>query len=412
MSPVSRFASSTRTAWIALPAAGIGSGGGSDPRGLTFDLVLGHRDLDTVLVYDDVLDTEGAGGPDVTLDNAGSGIDQPRALVVARDRLIVGNVGNDTVGIFVGVATLADGQAPDVVLDNAGSGVAKPKVIRVTAADDPIVVSSDDNLVQIWRNFTTVVSGQAPDVVLDGPGSGLADPSGIAVASGNLHVGDYGDDQVLVFHDVATLVSGQAADVVLDAAGSSVSAPQHVLVAGNVLYVMEPDASGGSKMLAFQPADARTSGQAPFAVLNDVASGLHTANSVARSGDALFVGNRRLDPATAGPSVIRFDGAGTLISGQLPADSIDDTEGVDATDEVVVTGGVRFVAIVDDAATTPGGCAIYRDALQRQNGTPPDILLGGPELQRTVGLAVHVHEDRRAAARGRREATDRPRPEA
>ena len=111
----------------------IALGGGFG--GIVIDLAAGDTDEDLVFIYYDVLNRTPGDPADVVLDNAGSGIDKPRTIDIANNRLFVGNLNNDTVRIWNDFLNLTDGQPPDVGTKTVCEVAWRSSTVRVGQRD-------------------------------------------------------------------------------------------------------------------------------------------------------------------------------------------------------------------------------------------------------------------------------------
>jgi len=280
------------------------------PASGTIDLAAGDRDSDRVYIYYDILAGAAFGRqPDVILDQAGSGIDQPRSIDIANNRLFVANLEADTVTIWDDFLGLTNGQAPDVTLDSGGSLLDKPSDIRVHN-NDLYVANQDSNEVFIFRDVSTLSDGDAPDVMLDSTGSLIDDPIGLEVTDDALYVTNNDNGTVTVYDDPGTLVTGQAPDVVLFVFED----PRRVFVFNNVLYVTTDDPQQGL-LLAFSPANALTTFQAPDFRLGAPLKLVDDPMAVTEVAGRLFVSNKDDDV----PGVIGFNNPATLTTSSEPS---------------------------------------------------------------------------------------------
>jgi len=114
--------------------------------------------------------------------------------------------------------TLASGAPPNVTLNEAGSLINEPR--RVHVIDNVLYVGTINGTgyLAAFRLADKLTNAQAPDFVLGGP-SGLDDPLAVAVVPGRLYVANrFGDFGVRGFDDPAALVTGSLPDVSFDSA--------------------------------------------------------------------------------------------------------------------------------------------------------------------------------------------------
>ena len=174
----------------------------SDLQFFNGDLYVANQDLNTVLIFRDIAAIIAGGvavAPDVTLDNAGSGISQPVGLVL-NDHLYVANKSNDTVTIYDDPDALADGDPPDVTLDMLGSFLNEPTRVSV---HNNVLYAFNANFpgsMSAYSPADALTDGQAPDWSLGRPGN-LEDPLSAAIAGGRLWVAQRDGDPGLVGFD-------------------------------------------------------------------------------------------------------------------------------------------------------------------------------------------------------------------
>ena len=340
------------------------------------DLAVGNRDSDTVLLYLNVLAGNSAQSPEVSLNKAGSGIDQPRSIVLADNDMYVGNVRSDTVSIFRNYQSLSNNQATTVTLTNAGAaGIDKPKQL-IVADDRLFVLDADDDQVLIFNNASSITTEVAPNVVLTKAGSSLDEPSAIAVWGSTLFVSNSASHSVGVFKNISTLASGDAPDVVLNAASSKLNEPHKLFVFDNVLYVFN-SFNTIDTLLVFSPADALTSFQVPDAIIG-YNSGLEAPLAAVVANDNLYVGNRRSNSSIFGPGLVAFSNADGLNSGQSPFLVLDDASLLVGVNALAFINNHLFVAVTDPFFFEFGGVAIFKAPSSLQQGDVPDIFLGNP----------------------------------
>ena len=138
----------------------------NQPRTVDVDncLAVGNLGNDTVTIFDDFLNLTTNQAPTVVLDNATSTIDKPSDLQFFNGDLYVCSQDDDTVLIFRNIAaTIAGGVAvaPDVTLDNAGSGIQRPvgEQVKVGLKVSRVPIGSSST-VSIAMNPSTFTSGK------------------------------------------------------------------------------------------------------------------------------------------------------------------------------------------------------------------------------------------------------------
>ena len=210
-------------------------------------LAVGNLFADTVTIFDGFLSLADAQAPDVTLDNAISTIDKPSDLQFFNGDLYVASQDDDTVLIFRNIAaTIAGGVpvAPDVTLDNAGSGLNRPTGLAVVGGT-LYVANKDADTVTIFNDVATLANGDPPDVTLDNAGSGLDGPIRVFIFNNVLYVTDEDPNQgsVVGFSPANALVDAQAPSFALGLPGQ-VDCPISVAIAGGRLWVSQGDDPG------------------------------------------------------------------------------------------------------------------------------------------------------------------------
>jgi hypothetical protein len=231
------------------------------------DLYVCSQDNDTLRVFRDVSTLTSSDAPDVTLDNAGSGLDNPVGMAIVDDILFVTSRDNDTVRIFNDVATLADGDAPDVVLDNAGSLLEEP--LRPYVFENALHVASDapgNGTVTAFSPADGLSNNQAPNFVLD-PSSFLDDPIAATVVGGRLFISNNDEDTfgIVAYEDPGSIASGDLPDIVLDKPVQDGIAEMAGIL-GSLFYITDDFQA----VHCFLNAAKIASGQLPDLILSDV----------------------------------------------------------------------------------------------------------------------------------------------
>ena len=340
----------------------------------TLDLAVGDRDADLVFLYFDVRNADAFGqDADVVLDNAGSGIDRPRALDIADNMLFVVNYDADTVTIYDNFLALTDNQAADVTLDNAGSGLGEPSDLQVFD-DDLYVCSQSNDTVRIFRDVATLANGDAPDVILDNAGSGMDQPVGLAVTADALYVACKNNDTLRIFNDPSTLTSGDAPDVVLNADDSLMADPIRPFVIDNVLYVCQEDAD---RVTAHSPANGLSNNQVPDFVLTGP-SLIDEPAAVAQVDNRLFVGGSDEEA----PSLLGFDNPAGLASGAPPSVIVNSHVVLDVSE---VEGVLGSLWVTDRDYNYVIG---YLDAASIVDDQAPDIVLFDVTMEEPIPVVV------------------------
>ena len=203
-------------------------------------LAVGNRSGDTVTIYDDFLNLTSFQAPSVVLDNATSTIDRPTDLQFFNGDLYVCSEDDDTVLIFRNIAAIIAGGvpvAPDVTLDNAGSTIDEPAGLFVN--DHLYVANEDDDNVLIFNDPDTLADGDPPDVILDTAGSSLDEPIRVIVIDNVLYVAtDNGArGKLYAFSPADNLTSGQAPDFAVGGALGKIRDPVSIAFAGGRMWL-------------------------------------------------------------------------------------------------------------------------------------------------------------------------------
>jgi len=220
-------------------------------------LAVGSLDNDTVTIFDDFLNLTNAQAPTVVLDNATSTIDKPSDVQFFNGDLFVASQDANEVLIFRDIATTIAGGvavAPDVVLDNAGSGVDQP--VGLAISDRLFVTNYNASTVTIYNDPDTLANGDAPDVTLDFPGSSIFDPLRVFVIDNVLFVtqDSPSNGSVLAFSPADGLTDGQPPAFGVGGVLAGVEDPVSVAIAGNRLWIGQQASSVG--LIGFDnPAD-------------------------------------------------------------------------------------------------------------------------------------------------------------
>ncbi len=355
-----------------------GDGDGIGDACETLDLVMGDGVADKVFVYYDVRNATPVGqAPDVILDKAASMINDARSLELAGDRLFVANSGggNGTVTIYNDFLTLTSNQAPNVTLDNAGSGIALPRDLQVF--DNGLFVACRaNNTVRIFRDVATLATNDPADVVLDMAASGINEPLDLTVVAGILYVANVNVNTVTIYNDVATLATNDPPDVTLDMATSLIGLAQVVEVFDNVLYVGQVNPGAGG-VLTFSPADGLTDNQAPDVVLAGPAR-IANPEGLGITGGRLFVCN---SDEHANNDIVGFDDPASLVTGQAPDVTL---VGV-AKDPEELEGVLGSLWVASEDMSCVHG---WLDAASIVNDQLPDIILFDPAMDAPESLIV------------------------
>lgn len=344
------------------------------------DLAMGDPTADKVFIYYDVRNAAPIGqAPDVVLDNAGSMIDEPRAIELADNRLFVGNSSANTVTIYNGFLTLTDAQAPNVTLDNGGSGIDGVSAL-VVAGGDLYVACDSNNTVRVFRDVETLASADAPDVILNNAASGINNPQDLAVVNGTLYVANITSSTITIYNNVSTLATNDPPDITLNEAMSQISTPEVLEVFDNVLYVGQDDPGEGG-LLTFSPADGLTTGQAPDVVLGGPAR-IDDPEGIAFTGGRIFVSN---SDDTAQADIVGFDDPATLTTGQLPDVLLSNV----ANDPEELEGVLGTLWVASEDLSCVHG---WLNAAAVTNNQPPDIVLFDPQMNQPEPLVVRERQ--------------------
>jgi len=209
-------------------------------------LAVANETTDTVTIYADFLNLTNAQAPSVVLNNATSTINNPTDLQFFNGDLFVACSTSDTVLIFRNIAGIIAGGvpvAPNVTLDNAGSTINNPQSIVVT--DRLFVANRDADTVTIYNDPDTLANGDPPDVTLNNVGSFIDNPIDIRVINNVLYVVNDQPNQgsVVGFSPANGLADAQTPAFALGLAGF-VDDPRSVAVAGGRLWVSQNDNAG------------------------------------------------------------------------------------------------------------------------------------------------------------------------
>lgn len=369
-----------------------GSGGQSFPQSIV-DLAVGDDGNDNVLLYFDILasdDTNPSGSstgavppsPDVTLDNAGSGIVDPFAMVMTATGNTTGDLyiasrASDDVRIFRDYRSLADGAAPDVVLDFATAAIDDPNDMKMSLAKDLIVANGANNTVGIFRTADAIAANQAPDVSLDNATSLVSNPQALAIAEdattgglSDLYVGNANaTNTVLIFRDLSSLTSSQAPDAVLNATSflnSGVGVTSlYVDVTDDLLFVAGDDSNNGA-VFVFSDASTLSTSDLPSAVLfgNDAYIDTPYAVLAIPETSTLLVGNANFNVGvcTDAPGLVGFFPDTTLSTGQ-------------AADIVIPQDTSNIGSILQRQLHTAGGALFLAGTRANCGNIPPNDVL-------------------------------------
>ena len=223
------------------------------PRTLDVDnnaLAVGNLADDTVTIYDGFLTLTNFQAPSVVLDNATSTIDKPSDLQFFNGDLYVCSQDDENVLIFRNIAaTIAGGVpvAPDVTLNNAGSGIDRP--VGLAVVGNKLYVANNEtatSTVTIFNDVATLASADPPDVTLNPAGSFLVNPLRVFVFDNVLYVttenGSRG--RVHAFSPADALTDGQAPAFSVGGQIAAVDDPVSVAIAGGRLWVSQQDSPG------------------------------------------------------------------------------------------------------------------------------------------------------------------------
>jgi hypothetical protein len=347
---------------------------------------------DQVLLYYDVFAGDGVQDPDVALDNATSGIDGPRSVVLTENDLYVANdrAFFGLVSIFRDYRTLSDNQVADVVM-GTWSLLEHPQQILVV--DNRLFVADRTGRlggqVLIFNDASAIAADGPADVVLPAA-SGIVAPHGIAVANNTLYVANASATTGITVYDGVgtTLASNAPADVTLGSP-SFLDIPGTMLnrldVFNNVLYVT----TDNNALFTFSPADGLVDDQLPDAVLSSLAGLLADPQDMQLVDNTLFVTNAWALVTEEG--VVGFSPADALVNGQSPSIILDAAQsGIGTSSELAYAGGGLFANEIDPVFPV-GDVHIFHSAATLQSAQAADIVLPGFK-DFMVPTAIAVHE--------------------
>jgi len=287
------------------------------------DLYVSNNGNDTVTIFRDYLILADSQAPDVALGPV-AGINLavsagPGQILVVDDRLFLVDRGDNEILIFNNADAIAADVAPWRTLDNLGSGIDNPRGIAV-ANDVLYVANVNDDNVTIYNDVPTLGNGDPPDVTLGATTSFLDATGGgtqtVDVFNNILYV-TTGNSTLFVFSPADALVDDQTPDAVLGGPSSLFDSPSDMQVVNNILFVADANWSSSdfAGVLGFTPADALTIGQVPSIVLDPVESGVRASLALGYAGGALFVAENNFWLASGGDVHI-FHNAAAIQSGQ------------------------------------------------------------------------------------------------
>jgi hypothetical protein len=331
--------------YVAVPTADI-------------DLIVGSREGDAILVFEDIVNHSGLGA-DRVFSSVGSSIDNGGRMDFENDTLVVANRDNGSILVFRNFSTLADESAPDAsVFVNRPNGIA-------LVGGDLYVGSNNGNNVQIFRDVGTLASGDPPDLILSVPGTASFNcPADLIVVNDTLYVADRCSDRIYVWNGAAALAANVGADVEL-----THDSPRRIRIADNVLWVASSD---NTSLTGYAPANALTTGQGPTTAVFGFFN-LATRSDFDFAGTSILFGNRNdvddviLTRVDVGLSTI-FPQAEVLAS---------DT-GFDSIYDVRVAAGLLIVTNRNDDLV-----AWFAGAATLSSGRAPDGYLFDPRLSST-----------------------------
>jgi hypothetical protein len=329
------------------------------------DVVVGSRDGDAILVFEDIVNNPAIAAARV-FQAPGSPIDSGGHLDLENDTLVVANRDLGEVQVYRSFATLPDNSPPDAAVSSNG-----PAGIELEA-DDLYVAARSNGSVDIWRDVSTLASGDPADVSLTNVSPSFSCAVDVVVVNDVLYVADRCNDRVFVWNGASTLAGNPAPDATLAVGGA-----RRLHVASNTLWVASSDSE---VLLGFAPADALVDGQGPTTVVFGLVD-LSERGAVTVAGTQLFYGNA-FDQN--GVILTRVDLAVSTVFPQ--AEVLEGPSGLESIYDLTVAGGLLIGS--DRSADR---VFWFAGATTLTDGRQPDGFLFDPRMQTTKDLVAIVN---------------------